>query len=304
MGSKNGEYLASVLSSSSLVHGGNGHSLATIATNPFALTGQIRKAVSARGLIETKHRDAVDLEIVVPALNEERRIGPTIKALVAYLEQRAYSSALVVVDNGCVDRTADVVAELEAASPIPIHLINCCRRGKGAAVRRGILTSQARYVGFCDADLATPVDTLDRVWPLLESGLPVVIGSRYCGGAARLSGHPRWLQLDGGLFRALAGRFMPEVTDTQCGFKFFQGPIVRELLSSCNVDGFAFDLELLIAARAAGLRVREIPVVWSDQAGSTVRPIPDGIRSLADALSLALRHYAMPSRPAKRRVAT
>jgi len=246
----------------------------------------------------------VDLEIVVPALNEERRIGQTIQAMVAYLQHRVYSSALVVVDNGSVDRTADVVADLEAASPIPIHLINCSRRGKGAAVRRGILTSRARYIGFCDADLATPVEALDRVWPLLEKGTPVVIGSRYCGGAPRRSQLPRWYQLDGGLFRALAGRFVSDIADTQCGFKFFQGAIVRELLSSCSVDGFAFDLEVLVAARDAGLSVQEIPVVWSDRPGSTVQPLRDGVRSIADVLSMALRRHAMQSRPVKRHAAT
>jgi hypothetical protein len=298
------EDLRAVLSGSSLIDGGNGHSLVNVAAAPFALSGQIRGAVSARGLIETKPRDEVDLEIVIPVLNEERRIGPTIQALVAYLEQRAYRSALVVVDNGCVDGTADVVGELEETSPIPIHLINCSRRGKGAAVRRGILTSRARYVGFCDADLATPVETLDRVWPLLEEGIPAVIGSRYGGGMSRLSQLPRWYQLDGGLFRALAGRFVSDIADTQCGFKFFQGAIARELLSSCSIDGFAFDLEVLVAARAAGLRVQEIAVVWSDRPGSTVQPLRDGVRSIADVLSMALRRYAMQSRPVKRHAAT
>ena len=254
-------------------------------------------AAGPSGLIETSPREAIDLEIVIPALNEERRIGATIEATVAYLERQRYRAALVVVDNGCVDHTADVVAELGARAAIPIHLTNCSRRGKGAAVRQGILTSRARYVGFCDADLATPVETLDWVWPALEQGASVVIASRYCEGAARLCPQPLGRQLGGALFRALAGRLLPGVADTQCGFKFFEGTVARQLLSRCTIDGFAFDLELLLTARAAGLGVQEVPVAWSDRTGSAFHPLRDGARSMADALLLARRHDAVVLRP-------
>jgi dolichyl-phosphate beta-glucosyltransferase len=245
-----------------------------------------------RGRIETPHREAVDLEIVIRALNQERRIGFTVEALVAYLGRQCYRSALVVVDNGSVDRTADVVAELEATSPVPVHLINCSRRGKGAAVRYGILTSRARYVGFCDAAVATPVETLDRVWPLLEQGAQVVIGTRHFDGAPLLSPQTHLRRLGGALFRAPTDSLLPEVADTQSGFKVFEGVAVRELLARCTVDGFVFDLELLVAARAAGLRVHELPVAWSDRPGSSFRPLRDGLRSMGDLLFLAQRRYA------------
>ncbi|MEP7105550.1 MAG: glycosyltransferase [Chloroflexota bacterium] len=233
---------------------------------------------------------------MIPALNEERRIRPTIEALLAYLAPQRYRSALVVVDNGCIDGTVDVVSELATMSPVPIHLTNCSRRGKGAAVRYGILTSQARYVGFCDADLAAPIETLDRVWPRLEDGARVVIGSRFFEGAARVHLQPRRRQLVSTLFRVLAGRLLPEITDTQCGFKIFEGETARQLLPHCRVDGFAFDLELLFLARAAGLMVSEVPVAWSDRPGSTFRPRQDGVRSFVDALSLAWRHDAVTAR--------
>jgi glycosyltransferase involved in cell wall biosynthesis len=249
------------------------------------------------GLIETSPREPVDLEIVIPALNEERRIGATIEATVAYLERQRYSSALVVVDNGCVDHTADVVAELGATNSLPIYLINCSRPGKGAAVRYGILTSRALYVGFCDADLATPVETLDFIWPALTHGVSIVIGSRHCEGATRVSPQPRQRQLGGALFRVLAGRLLPGVADTQCGFKFFEGTVARQLFSRCTIDGFAFDLEVLLKARAAGLIVHEVPVAWSDRTGSAFHPFRDGTRSMADALSLARRHNPAAPRP-------
>src|SRR5207237_673344 len=152
-----------------------------------------------------------------------------------------------------------------------------------------ILTSRALYVGFCDADLSTPVETLDWVWPALQQGASVVIASRYCEGASRLCPQARQRQIGGAVFRALAGHILPGVADTQCGFKFFEGSIARQLLSRCTIDGFAFDLELLLTARAAGLMVQEVPVAWSDRTGSAFRPVRDGARSMADALSLARR---------------
>ena len=240
-----------------------------------------------RGVIQTVPRDVVDVEVVIPALNEERRIGATVKAVAGYLAGQAYSSDLVIVDNGSVDRTPDIVAEVASESRVAIHVTNCARRGKGAAIRHGILTSRARWVGFCDADLATPIETLDRVWPLLERGVEVVIGSRRCNGAQVVRDQPHARQLGGAMFRAVADRLLPGVSDTQCGFKFFHGRAARELVQRCTVDGFAFDLELLVQARAVGLAIVEVPVAWYDRNGSTLRPVRDGVRALADALRLS-----------------
>jgi dolichyl-phosphate beta-glucosyltransferase len=232
-------------------------------------------------------RERVDMEIVIPALDEEHRIQPTLQTITQYLERQPYSSAVIVVDNGCVDATVDVVTEMGRSSAVSISLINCSRRGKGAAVRQGILTSQARYVGFCDADLATPIETLDRVWPLLEHGAPIVIGSRRCDGAVYAQ-NQRWTRrLGGWAFRAVASGVTPEVADTQCGFKFFRGETARALFSRCTVDGFAFDLQVLALARAAGVPVREVPVTWSDVDGSTFRPLRDGITTLSELLTVA-----------------
>src|SRR2546427_5126583 len=119
------------------------------------------------------------------------------------------------------------------------------------------------------------------IWLALDQGASVVIASRYCEGAARLCPQPLGRQLGGAFFRALAGRLLPGVADTQCGFKFFEGTVGRQLLSYCTIDGFAFDLELLLTARAAGLGVHEVPVAWSDRTGSALPPLPDRARSMA-----------------------
>jgi dolichyl-phosphate beta-glucosyltransferase len=125
------------------------------------------------------------------------------------------------------------------------------------------------------------------VIPLLESRAGLVVGSRHRPGAEIVRPQPTGRRLGGTLFRAVAGQLLPGITDTQCGFKFLQAPVARELMSRCTTDGFAFDLELLMLARASEITIHEVPVVWTDREGSTLRPIRDGVRSLGDAMRLA-----------------
>jgi glycosyltransferase involved in cell wall biosynthesis len=224
----------------------------------------------------------------VPAYNEEKRIARTLETMRAYLAAQHYSAAIVVVDNGSVDRTVDAVAELQFAHDIPIHLINCAPRGKGAAVRRGVLSSSAQVVGFCDADLATPIETLDAAWPLLLD-FPIVIGSRRLTGASYVRYQPLLRRFGGWGFRMLAGRVVPTVSDTQCGFKLFRGTVARRLFAMTREDGFAFDVELLALATALGVPVGEVPVNWSDQPGSSFRPVQDGIATMRALVAVSRR---------------
>lgn len=243
---------------------------------------------SADHRIHVLPRPAADLEIVVPAYNEERRIGPTLQRMRAFLREQAYRAAIVVVDNGSVDRTADAVAELQGGDEIPIHLINCARRGKGAAVRRGILSSSADFVGFCDADLATPIETLDTAWPLLQES-PMVIGSRKLQGAHYVRCQPLLRRVGGWGFRVLAGRLVPAVSDTQCGFKLFRRPVAQQLFAMTREDGFAFDVEVLALACALGVPITEVPVHWSDRPGSSFRPVQDGVESVRALVAVSRR---------------
>ncbi|WP_426362519.1 glycosyltransferase [Streptomyces sp. E-08] len=232
-------------------------------------------------------RPPVELELLIPAFNEQRRLPSTVAATVDYLTARPWSSAVVVVDNNSADGTLDVLGRF-AGSPVPVHAIGCSDQGKGAAVRRGIETSSARFIGFADADNATPVDTLDRVMRLLRAGHGAVIASRHAPGA-RLDVEQPLLRRGGGLlFRALAHLSLPGVADTQCGFKFFPGPLAREIARDCHIDGFAFDVELLARVVRAGRDVVEVPVVWHDVPGSTFSARRDGLRSMADLVRISL----------------
>lgn len=196
----------------------------------------------------------------------------------------------MVIDNGSVDQTSDLVARTRSGR-VPVHLTGCARPGKGAAVRRGFLTSQARFVGYMDADLATPIETLDIVVPLLGD-FSAVVGSRHTSGATLANRQPAHRAVSGMVFRAMASRVVSGFADTQCGFKFFAGDLARTVARQLRIDGFAFDVELLRAIVDMGVPVKEIPVVWSDKEGSTLRPGRDGGRAVADLLRLAYRRTA------------
>jgi len=235
------------------------------------------RAPAARSAV--LRRPPVDLEIVIPALNEEGRIEATVAALSEHLVSSRWECTLVVVDNGSVDATIEV-GDL-ADSRVPVETIGCSRPGKGAAVRRGVMTSRARWVGFCDADLATPPSTIDKAIALLEAGSRIVIASRRCAGGQYLVPQPLVRQVGGWLFRVLARDLTGPIADTQCGFKFFDGNVARQLFASSSIDGFAFDLEILALARTRGIEIVEVPVDWSDQSGSTLR-LRDGVRALRE----------------------
>ncbi|MFC4472670.1 glycosyltransferase [Streptomyces xiangluensis] len=231
-------------------------------------------------------RPPVDVDLIIPAFNEERRLPSTIESTVEYLSGRPWSSAIVVVDNDSADSTREVVGQF-AHAPISVYAIGCSDHGKGAAVRRGIATSRARYVGFVDADNATPISTLDAVMALLREGHAAVIASRRAPGARYEMEQSAARRCGGWMFRKLAQLTLPGVADTQCGFKFFDGPLVREIVAECRIDGFAFDVELLARLVRERKDVVEVPVAWSDVPGSTFSARRHGLRSMADLLRIS-----------------
>jgi glycosyltransferase involved in cell wall biosynthesis len=250
-----------------------------------------RAAAPSLGVIESPvsepgHPRPLDVEIVVPALNEEGRLSGTLERIGEYLSQQPYAGGIAVVDNGSFDRTADLVM-LDGTGPlrVPVRLIGCARPGKGAAVRRGILTSSARYVGFCDADLAAPIDTLDAMLPALEQGSRVVIASRRCPGAEYVVRQPIARRVASRAFRVASCLCVPrlaDVHDTQCGFKFFERAAARQLFGASITAGFAFDIEILALALQAEFEVVELPIRWEHRDGSKLRIVQDARQVLRE----------------------
>jgi glycosyltransferase involved in cell wall biosynthesis len=229
----------------------------------------------------------IDLEIVVPAFNEQQRIAPTLLALVEHMRSMSLCGVVRVVDNGSSDRTADVVDRVIAAVGADRVIISgCSRRGKGSAVTRGVLSSVARWIGFCDADLATPASALDDAVSYLKEGWPVVVGSRRCKGAVLHVEQPLLRQAGAKAFHFATRELAGGVLDTQCGFKFFQRTAAHQIFAHTAISGFAFDVEVLAHARALNLPVKEFPVEWTDRPGSTFRPMRDGLEVALDLWAL------------------
>jgi dolichyl-phosphate beta-glucosyltransferase len=223
------------------------------------------------------------LDLVIPAYNEERRIGRTVEQLARIITDRQLPVRLIVVDNASIDRTASAVDAAAKLTEVDLTLISCATRGKGAAVRAGVAHSTAQYIGFCDADLPVPPDALVWAVDLLASGWDVVVGSRRCAGASYEKEQSISRRLGSAAYRAVSAGLRGGVADTQCGFKFFRADIAHRVFEGAQIDGFSFDIEILARAqRIEDVRLIEMPVPWSDQEGSSFRPISDGLRSFSD----------------------
>jgi dolichyl-phosphate beta-glucosyltransferase len=229
------------------------------------------------------------LQLIVPAYNEELRLPGTLRALQAHLAGEGGIPGpvqVIVVDNASTDETARVA--LECASPeLPVRVVRCAVRGKGAAVRAGVLESDAEVVGFMDADGATSMEALDEAWRVLSVGTEVAIASRGLDESVTAVRHS-WVRARGAsVYRSLAAAIVPDVSDTQCGFKILDGDLARLIFAQMRTVGFAFDVEMLARARLYGARITEFPVVWTDIPGSTFVPARHGARSFRELAQIA-----------------
>jgi dolichyl-phosphate beta-glucosyltransferase len=224
--------------------------------------------------------DMTLLSIVVPVRNEESRLSATLSGLTAALAATRKPCEIVVVDNASIDRSAEVAREYWSGS-VPVRLVHCAQPGKGAAVRTGVLRTDSRYVGFCDADLATDMTALAPTLEFLSTGVNVVVGSRAHPNSIVRARHSQVRKAGAWAFRHAANTIVPGVGDTQCGYKFFDRPTADAIFQPLRTPGWAFDVELLARAQRIGAMIFELPVCWTDMPGSTFHPMRDGYRSFA-----------------------
>ena len=225
------------------------------------------------------------LSLIIPAHNEEHRLPPTLKAIDAYLDHQPYASEIVVVENGSQDLTP-VVAEAFAADHPRVRVLRESGRGKGLAVRRGMLEAQGDYRFICDADLSMPITELSKFLPPALSDYAVAIGSREAPGARRFN-EPPYRHVQGRVFSLLVKLFaVPGFEDTQCGFKCFAAAAARDLFSVQVFNGMSFDVEVLYIARQRGYKIVEVPIDWYYRSESRVQPLADPLRMLRDILIL------------------
>jgi dolichyl-phosphate beta-glucosyltransferase len=225
------------------------------------------------------------LSVVVPAFEEERRLGPTLDRIGEFLRGRGDPFEVLVVDDGSTDGTVAV-----ATGRIPeVRVVSLgANRGKGAAVRAGVLEAAGDHILVSDADLSTPIEEIEKLERALGAGADVAIGSRGLPASD--------LQVRQSVLRESMGKVFNRIvrslgllpfSDSQCGFKLFRAEVARDLFSRSKVDGFAFDVEVLLLAEGR-YRVEEVPVTWKNEPHSRVSPVIDGLAMLRDVLWLRI----------------
>ncbi len=225
------------------------------------------------------------LSIVIPAYNEEDRLGASLPLIEAYVRDRGLDAEILVVDDGSTDGTASIASTYGRALKQPEN------RGKGAAVRRGVLEAAGRWVLFTDADLSTPIEEHAKLAEIArDEDLDVVFGSRGLPDSRVEISQNRLRQLMGQTFNLILRRITGlSHRDTQCGFKLIDRSRTRPLFERMVVDGFAFDVELLFLCDRFGLRVKEVPVIWRNSDRSTVGILTAPPKMLLDLLRVRWR---------------
>jgi glycosyltransferase involved in cell wall biosynthesis len=225
------------------------------------------------------------LSLIIPAYNEEQRLPDTLQKIQDFLKTQSYSSEVLVIENGSADRTYEEAQTFAKEHPgVRVHRAG--DRGKGLAVRQGMLTAVGQYRMMLDADLSMPVEQVNRFLPLQQKDADIVIASREAEGAVRYN-EPDYRHLGGRVINTLIRLLaLPGLQDTQCGFKCFQAAVAEDLFSKQTVMGWAFDVEILYVARLRGYSIVELPIPWYFSPQSHLRPLYDSFHILFDLLRI------------------
>ena len=233
--------------------------------------------------------ERVRLGIIIPAYNEEARLPPTLARIVEYYSGQPYTWRVLVVSDGSTDDTDALVADVAQEDDRVGLLAYSPNRGKGAAVRAGMLTVDADLLLFCDADLATPQEETEKLLAAIDAGADVAIGSRPLRESALEVRQPLYRELLGRAFNLVVQTLAVRgIEDTQCGFKMFRRDAAHAVFSRCKIAGYGFDFESIMIARDLGLKIAEVGVRWSHQEGSKVSLVRDGLRMLRELVRLRL----------------
>lgn len=223
--------------------------------------------------MESESESGLFLSVVIPAYNEEDRLVPTIEETIDYLAKQHYSSEILVVSDGSHDNTAKVINRFKSPSRVKLLAFEYHpNRGKGYAVRYGMLRCKGAINMFMDADYAVPIQSVEKAWPVFEQGYDIVIASRALKGARIIAHQNFFRELSARVYTIVQNFYLGiSYPDTQCGFKLYRKAAARRLFANQKLDSVIFDAELLWLAKKAGLRVGQFPVQWTHVENSRIK---------------------------------
>jgi glycosyltransferase involved in cell wall biosynthesis len=220
------------------------------------------------------------LSIIIPAHNEENRLPDTLEQVFIFLEKQSFTSEVLVVENGSSDRTLEIARGF-TNQHANLRVLQS-ERGKGAAIRKGMLESTGEYRFMCDADISMPVEEITKFIPPVLKNFDVAIASREAKGAVRYN-EPSYRHIGGRVINFMIQLFiLPGLNDTQCGFKCFSATAAAEIFKLQTLSGWSFDIELLYIARRRKYIIHEIPIHWVHHPETKVSAVRDAIRMIQD----------------------
>lgn len=229
------------------------------------------------------------LAVIIPAYNEEARLAPTLERIREYLSTQDYDWTVMTVSDGSTDSTHSIAQKFAEDDPRFVAVDSQPNHGKGFVVRKGMLEAEADWILFSDADLAAPIEEIEKLWAKVGEDAPIAIGSRPLKDSNLEIRQPWYREMMGRCFNAAVQMLaIRGIADTQCGFKLFRQDVARDVFRRCEVDGFGFDFESLMIARDLGYPIAEVPIRWSHQEGSKVVLMRDGPRMLSNLVKLRM----------------
>ena len=225
------------------------------------------------------------LSIVIPAHNEERRLPDTLEQVFGFLQAQAYTAEVLVVENGSQDNTLKIAQDFAASCP-PCRVLQADGRGKGLAVRVGMIAAHGQYRFMCDADLSMPIAEVNRFLPPARANFDIAIASREAPGSIRYH-EPAYRHWGGrGINLIIRTLALPGLHDTQCGFKCFRASAAKDLFAHQTLTNWSFDIELLYIARRRGYRIAEVPIPWYYSPETKISPVRDALQMISDIITI------------------